>query len=95
MGFSFVLIQIENFGDRVSEDDMVKLGSLVSGVVERVTSHAIIVCVNAKGYSKGTISTEHLSDHHGICFVHLDKDWFSMQLCFATPVLILILCRAR
>ncbi|KAK9266592.1 hypothetical protein L1049_021657 [Liquidambar formosana] len=51
---------------RVSEDDMVKLGSLVSGVVERVTSHAIIVCVNAKGYSKGTISTEHLSDHHGL-----------------------------
>lgn len=45
---------------------MVKLGSLVSGVVERVTPSSIIVYINAKGYSKGTISTEHLSDHHGI-----------------------------
>uniref|UniRef100_A0A2N9FCM1 S1 motif domain-containing protein n=1 Tax=Fagus sylvatica TaxID=28930 RepID=A0A2N9FCM1_FAGSY len=50
---------------RVSEEDMVKLGSLVSGVVDRVTTNGVVVYVNAKGYSKGTISTEHLADHHG------------------------------
>ncbi|KAJ0028110.1 hypothetical protein Pint_36333 [Pistacia integerrima] len=50
---------------RVSEDDLVKLGSIVSGVVDVVTPNAVIVYVNAKGYSKGTISTEHLADHHG------------------------------
>ncbi|KAF7804182.1 rRNA biogenesis protein RRP5 [Senna tora] len=50
---------------RASEDDMVKLGSLVSGVVDRVTSNAIVVCVNARGFSRGKISVEHLADHHG------------------------------
>lgn len=50
---------------RVSEEDMVKLGSLVSGVVDRITTHGVVVYVNAKGYSEGTISTEHLADHHG------------------------------
>lgn len=45
---------------------MVKLGSLVSGVVDRITTHGVVVYVNAKGYSEGTISTEHLADHHGI-----------------------------
>lgn len=45
---------------------MVKLGSLVSGVVDRVTTHGVVVYVNSKGYSMGTISTEHLADHHGI-----------------------------
>ncbi|KAG6700889.1 hypothetical protein I3842_08G135300 [Carya illinoinensis] len=50
---------------RVSEEDMVTLGSLVSGVVDGVTTNGIIVYVNAKGYSKGTISPEHLADHHG------------------------------
>ncbi|KAJ0089046.1 hypothetical protein Patl1_32885 [Pistacia atlantica] len=50
---------------RVSEDDLVKLGSIVSGVVDVVTPNAVILYVNAKGYSKGTISTEHLADHHG------------------------------
>lgn len=50
---------------RISEDDMVKLGSVVRGVVDRVTPHAIIVNVSAKGYLKGTISTEHLADHQG------------------------------
>lgn len=51
---------------RVSEDDLVKLGSMVSGVVDVVTPNAVIVYVNARGYSKGLISTEHLADHHGI-----------------------------
>ncbi|KAL2326887.1 hypothetical protein Fmac_020314 [Flemingia macrophylla] len=50
---------------RVTEDDMVTLGSLVSGVVDRVTSTAVVVYVNASGFSRGTISIEHLADHHG------------------------------
>lgn len=45
---------------------MVKLGSVVRGVVDRVTPHAIIVNVTGKGCLKGTISTEHLADHQGI-----------------------------
>ncbi|KAF5737374.1 protein RRP5 isoform X2 [Tripterygium wilfordii] len=48
---------------RVSEDDAVKLGSLVSGVVDKVTPSAVIVCVSSEGRLKGSISTEHLSDH--------------------------------
>lgn len=51
---------------RVSEDDTVKLGSIVSGSVERVTPHAIIVNVDVKGYIKGMISPEHLADNHGL-----------------------------
>ncbi|THF96348.1 hypothetical protein TEA_012815 [Camellia sinensis var. sinensis] len=50
----------------VTDDDVAKLGTIVSGVVERVTPHAAIVRVNAKGYTKGTISAEHLSDHQGL-----------------------------
>ncbi|KAJ7975952.1 rRNA biogenesis protein RRP5 [Quillaja saponaria] len=50
---------------RVSEDDMVKLGSLISGVVDRLTSNSVIVVVNASGFSKGTIYNEHLTDHYG------------------------------
>lgn len=51
--------------DRVTEVDMVKLGSLISGVVDRITSNAVVVYVNASGFSRGTISMEHLADHHG------------------------------
>lgn len=54
--------------NRVSEDDLVKLGSLVSGVVDVVTPNAVVVYVIAKGYSKGTIPTEHLTDHLGNTF---------------------------
>ncbi|OIV89511.1 hypothetical protein TanjilG_20430 [Lupinus angustifolius] len=50
---------------RVAEGDMVRVGSLVSGVVDRVTANAVVVHVNASGISWGTISTEHLADHHG------------------------------
>ncbi|XP_027363474.1 rRNA biogenesis protein RRP5 [Abrus precatorius] len=50
---------------RVTEGDMVTLGSLVSGVVDRIASNAVVVCVNASGFSRGTISEEHLADHHG------------------------------
>ncbi|CAK7342219.1 unnamed protein product [Dovyalis caffra] len=49
---------------RLSEEDGIKLGSVVTGVVEKVTPSSVIVSVNAKGYLKGTITTEHLSDHH-------------------------------
>ncbi len=65
VSFLMYFIEFENSNDRVSEEDMVKLGSLVSGVVDRVTTNGVVVYVNAKGYSKGTISTEHLADHHG------------------------------
>ena len=44
---------------------MVKLGSLVSGAVDRITSNAVVIYVNAGGFSRGTISVEHLADHHG------------------------------
>ncbi|XP_076905789.1 rRNA biogenesis protein RRP5-like [Bidens hawaiensis] len=50
---------------RKSEDYEVKLGSLVSGTVERVTPNAIIVGVGVKGYNMGMITPEHLADNHG------------------------------
>ncbi|PON46626.1 Polyribonucleotide nucleotidyltransferase [Parasponia andersonii] len=50
---------------RVSEDDIIKMGTLVLGVVDIVTPNAVVVYVNGKNYLKGTISTEHLSDHQG------------------------------
>lgn len=57
---------------RVSEDDAIKLGSLISGVVDIVTPHAVIVRVNSNGYLKGTISTEHLADRHGASLFYLE-----------------------
>ncbi|KAL6997499.1 hypothetical protein U1Q18_007623 [Sarracenia purpurea var. burkii] len=50
---------------RVIEDNIVKVGSIVSGVVERVTPHTVIVLVNTQVYTKGTISPEHLADNQG------------------------------
>lgn len=50
---------------KFSMDDMVKLGSVVSGVVELVMPNAIFLHVNVKGNMKGTIYTEHLADHRG------------------------------
>ncbi|KAF6168945.1 hypothetical protein GIB67_038442 [Kingdonia uniflora] len=49
----------------VPVDDKVQLGSLVSGVVERLTPNSVIVKVNAKGYPKGSILTAHLADNQG------------------------------
>ncbi|KAL0346327.1 UNVERIFIED_CONTAM: rRNA biogenesis protein RRP5, partial [Sesamum radiatum] len=49
-----------------SENENVKPGSLVSGVVERVTPQTIVVDVNNSSHMKGTISPEHLADHHGL-----------------------------
>ncbi|KAK4432202.1 rRNA biogenesis protein RRP5 [Sesamum alatum] len=48
-----------------SEKENVKPGSLVSGVVERVTPQTIVVDINTSSHMKGTISPEHLADHHG------------------------------
>ncbi|KAL4578244.1 hypothetical protein LXL04_014364 [Taraxacum kok-saghyz] len=56
-------------GRTTTEDDMVKLGSIVSGTVEKVTPHAVIVNVDVKGYIKGMISLEHLADNHGLASV--------------------------
>ncbi|CAN6203351.1 unnamed protein product [Urochloa humidicola] len=49
--------------NRIIPADTAKLGSIVSGVVERLTPAAVVVSVN--GFSKGTIQNEHLADHHG------------------------------
>ncbi|ONM52228.1 Ribosomal protein S1-like1 [Zea mays] len=49
--------------NRIAPIDTPKLGSIVSGVVERLTPAAVVVSVN--GFSKGTILNEHLADHHG------------------------------
>lgn len=54
---------------------MVKLGSLVTGVVEAVSPRGVVIYVKAKSFFKGTIPTEHLADHHGtslvsISFIH-------------------------
>ncbi|XVE75785.1 hypothetical protein DITRI_Ditri12bG0120500 [Diplodiscus trichospermus] len=49
---------------RISEDDVVKLGSIVSGVVEELTPSAVVIRVNSKAHLKGAISNEHLADHH-------------------------------
>ncbi|KAL9264679.1 rRNA biogenesis protein RRP5-like protein [Drosera capensis] len=50
---------------RDSDDDLVKPGNLVSGIVEHVTSRTVFLHVDVKGNMKGTISIEHLADHHG------------------------------
>ncbi|CAI0406524.1 unnamed protein product [Linum tenue] len=49
---------------RLSEEDTVKLGNVVAGVVEKVTPSAVVVNVIGKQYVKGIIDTEHLADHH-------------------------------
>ncbi|XP_031396337.1 rRNA biogenesis protein RRP5 isoform X3 [Punica granatum] len=49
---------------RVSEEEEVKVGSIVSGVVDGLTPRGVIVYVNGKGYSKGIILEQHLADHH-------------------------------
>ncbi|XP_078436680.1 RIBOSOMAL RNA PROCESSING 5 [Wolffia australiana] len=50
---------------RDSHDLSAKPGSVVSGVVERLTPASVIVNVKAGGYLKGTIYNEHLSDYRG------------------------------
>ncbi|BAT00518.1 Os07g0203275 [Oryza sativa Japonica Group] len=48
---------------RVIQADTPKVGSIVSGVVERLTPAAVVVSVN--GFCKGSILNEHLADHRG------------------------------
>lgn len=62
------ITNILNHAGRVSEDDVINLGSVVSGVVDRITPKGVVVYVNGKKYLKGTITTEHLADHQGICY---------------------------
>ncbi|WOG99939.1 hypothetical protein DCAR_0519295 [Daucus carota subsp. sativus] len=54
---------------RISEDDVVKPGRLISGVVERVTPNSIIISSDVNGYMKGTLSTEHLADNQGLAAI--------------------------
>nr|GMD47877.1 rRNA biogenesis protein RRP5 isoform X1 [Ipomoea batatas] len=52
---------------RRSETEMVKPGTIVSGTVELVTPDAIVVNVNnGQSHLKGTVPTQHLSDHRGL-----------------------------
>lgn len=51
---------------RGSEDELSKPGSVVSGVVESVAPQRIVVAVHDSSHTKGTISLEHLADHHGL-----------------------------
>lgn len=53
---------------RVLEDNMVHLGSIVSGVVQEVKTNAVVVTINGKSDLKGSISPEHLADHQGHAF---------------------------
>ncbi|PWA39554.1 RNA binding protein [Artemisia annua] len=57
---------------RTSEDEDVKLGSLVSGTVEKVTEKFISVDVGVKGYIRGIIYSEHLADNHGIASIMME-----------------------
>ncbi|KAF0907052.1 hypothetical protein E2562_014658 [Oryza meyeriana var. granulata] len=49
--------------NRVIQAETSKVGSIVSGVVERLTPAAVVVSVN--GFCKGSILNEHLADHRG------------------------------
>nr|BAC79783.2 putative pre-rRNA processing protein RRP5 [Oryza sativa Japonica Group]BAD31015.1 putative pre-rRNA processing protein RRP5 [Oryza sativa Japonica Group] len=50
--------------NRVIQADTPKVGSIVSGVVERLTPAAVVVSVN--GFCKGSILNEHLADHRDV-----------------------------
>eukprot|EP00268_Persea_americana_P004314 TRINITY_DN1135_c1_g1_i2.p1 TRINITY_DN1135_c1_g1~~TRINITY_DN1135_c1_g1_i2.p1 ORF type:complete len:1393 (+),score=282.83 TRINITY_DN1135_c1_g1_i2:3381-7559(+) len=47
------------------DGDVPKLGTLVSGVVIRLTPSVVVIDVNGKGYHMGSIPNEHLADHQG------------------------------
>ncbi|KAL8147183.1 rRNA biogenesis protein RRP5 isoform X2 [Apium graveolens] len=51
---------------RMSEDDVVKPGKLISGVVEQISPNTITISIDVNGYTKGTLSTEHLADNQGL-----------------------------
>ena len=81
------MINVTIQNGRVAEEDKVRLGSLVSGVVDRITSNAVVVYVNASGFSWGTISSEHLADHLGTNFLCLIK---AFLCCFLLIVLLTV-----
>lgn len=76
------LLLLENLNGRISEDDMVKLGGIVSGVVEGLTPSAVVINVNSKAHLKGMISNEHLADHHGMLFIASIEFSFCTFLCW-------------
>ncbi|KAL1554555.1 rRNA biogenesis protein RRP5 [Salvia divinorum] len=51
---------------RGSEGELIKPGSLVSGVVESIATKTIVVAVHESSRMKGTVVLEHLADHHGL-----------------------------
>ncbi|KAL6571985.1 hypothetical protein OROMI_012943 [Orobanche minor] len=51
---------------RGSVDELIKAGTLVSGVVESISTQTIVVTVHDSSHTKGTISLGHLADHHGL-----------------------------
>ncbi|KAK8947319.1 hypothetical protein KSP39_PZI006890 [Platanthera zijinensis] len=48
-----------------NDADVVALGSIVSGVVDKLTPTAVIINVKSSSHFKGLIAHEHLADHHG------------------------------
>ncbi|KAM0907254.1 hypothetical protein ACQ4PT_016250 [Festuca glaucescens] len=53
---------VQGFVSRAIQADTAKVGTIVSGVVERLTPGAVVVSVN--GFSKGSILNEQLADYH-------------------------------
>ncbi|KAH6781199.1 RIBOSOMAL RNA PROCESSING 5 [Perilla frutescens var. hirtella] len=51
---------------RGMDDELIKPGSLVSGIVESIAPQTVVVAVHDSLHMKGTISLEHLADHHGL-----------------------------
>ncbi|XP_020589547.1 rRNA biogenesis protein RRP5 isoform X2 [Phalaenopsis equestris] len=50
---------------RISDADMVRLGSIVGGVVDKLTPTVVIIGVKSYKHFKGLITYEHLADHQG------------------------------
>lgn len=56
---------------RISQDNIPKVGSLVSGVVVRLDSLGIVIKLTSENDIKGTVFNEHLADFQG-CFLILN-----------------------
>ncbi|KAI0529621.1 hypothetical protein KFK09_002175 [Dendrobium nobile] len=50
---------------RINDVDMVKIGSIVGGVVDKLTPTAVIINIETFSHFRGLISYEHLADHQG------------------------------
>lgn len=64
----FDFTSIPFFFNRVRGNDITKIGSVVSGLVERLTAAGVVIHVNNTGYMKGIIPDEHLADNQGALF---------------------------